>query len=150
MANPSGGPAVVNTSNKRKRGAADQDGAPANKIPNTNTNGEHDTTNYGLLLQGDSILADDNTRTAQAALAAPGMNPSAYPEPNASQGDTGLSFNFDDSSPTVGGMTGAPGMANNNNNDANKPAVGSAEWHQLRKNNHKEGKLHHVDSPTSR
>ena len=146
MANPTGGPS---TTNKRKRGAADQDGARESKMQNTNTNGDHDTTNYGLLLQGDGILADDNTRTAQAALAAPGMNPSAYPEPNPNQGDTGLSFNFDENSPTMAGMTTAQGLvdargnpnSDNNEQGGNKPAVGSQEWHKLRKDNHKEGML---------
>ena len=140
MANQPGGSAVGNTSNKRKRGLGDQEGGPA-KVQNTISNGDHD--NYGLLLQGDGILTDDNTRTAQAALAAPGMNPSAYPEPGNNQGDAGMAFAFDDGSPTLGSMGTAQGLAgaggNGNNNQGNKPAVGSAEWHQLRKDNHKEG-----------
>ncbi|KAJ9603402.1 basic helix-loop-helix protein [Cladophialophora chaetospira] len=143
MANQPGGSAVGNTSNKRKRGLGDQEGGPA-KVQNTISNGDHDPNNYGLLLQGDGILPDDNTRTAQAALAAPGMNPSAYPEPGSNQGDASLSFAFDDGSPTLASMStaqalaGAGGNANNINNQGNKPTVGSAEWHQLRKDNHKE------------
>ena len=144
MANPTGGSAMGNT-NKRKRGLGDQDGAPA-KMQNTNTNGDVDSTNYALMLQSDGILSDENTRnaqTAQAALAAPGMN-TGYPDP-AAHGDTGLFSGFEDGSPTMASMSaaaaGAAGNANNNNNNqAGKPNVGSAEWHQLRKDNHKEGK----------
>ena len=136
MANQSGTTTGGNTSNKRKRGAGDQDGAPAAKVQITGTNGEHDPNNYGLLLQGDGMLSDDNTRTAQAALAAPGMNPSAYPEPAANPGDSSLAFAFDDGSPTVGNLAGSI----NNTSPAIKPTVGSTEWHQIRKDNHKEGK----------
>ena len=139
MANQPGGSAAGNTSNKRKRGFGDQEGGPA-KVQNTISNGDHDPNNYGLLLQGDGILPDDNTRTAQAALAAPGMNPSAYPEPGNNQGDASMAFAFDDGSPTLGGMSAAAG-GNANNNQGTKPAVGSSEWHQVRKDNHKEGLL---------
>ncbi|KIW70865.1 hypothetical protein, variant [Phialophora macrospora] len=149
MANQTGAAVTGSTSNKRKRTVADQDGRDP-RMQITNTNGEHDHNNYGLLLQGDGILTDENTRTAQAALAAPGMNPSTYPEPGHNQGDAGLPFTFDDGSPVgvmrpsqaqalVGAAANTNTNANNNNNEqANKPAVGSSEWHQLRKDNHKE------------
>ncbi|OCT50552.1 PENR2 protein [Cladophialophora carrionii] len=154
MANQTGAAATGSTSNKRKRAVGDQDGRDG-RMQISNTNGEHDPNNYGLLLQGDGMLSDENTRTAQAALAAPGMNPSTYPEPGHNQGDAGLPFTFEDSSATVGGgmstaqaLVGAvananpnpnPSTNNNNTNEqASKPAVGSTEWHQLRKDNHKE------------
>ncbi|OAP61306.1 hypothetical protein AYL99_03507 [Fonsecaea erecta] len=132
--------ATGNANNKRKRGLADQDVGRDTKVPITN--GEHDNTNYGLLLQGDGILADDNARTAQAALAAPGMNPSPYPEPNPDDTGAGLPFTFADGSPSVHGISSAQALADarggTNTNTPSKPAVGSAEWHQLRKDNHKE------------
>ncbi len=142
MANQAGGPTVGNSSNKRKRGLGDQEGAPV-KIQNTISNGDHDPNNFGLLLQGDGILPDDNTRTAQAALAAPGMNPSAYPEPGNNQGDAGLSFAFDDGSASLGSLSTAQGLSGVGANDSTpgKPSVGSVQWHQLRKDNHKEGML---------
>lgn len=136
----------MGTTNKRKRGLGDQDGAPA-KVQNTNTNGDIDANTYGLMLQGDGVLSDENSRnaqTAQAALAAPGMN-TGYPDPGA-HGDTSLDFpGFDESGPSMGSMGatlgGAAGNSNsNNNNQSGKPTVGSSEWHQLRKDNHKEGK----------
>jgi hypothetical protein len=152
MANQTGAAVTGNTSNKRKRTVADQDGRDP-RMQISNTNGEHDHNNYGLLLQGDGILSDENTRTAQAALAAPGMNPSTYPEPGHNQDQTGLPFTFDDGSPVgvmrpsqaqalVGATANANANNNNTNEQANKPAVGSSEWHQLRKDNHKEGKLY--------
>jgi transcriptional regulator CBF1 len=153
MANQTGGSAAGNTSNKRKRGAGDQEGAPATKVQNTSANGDHDSNNFGLLLQGDGILSDDNTRTAQAALNAPGMNPSGYPDPGNTHGDTGLSFQFDDPSPTAMNIPQAPVAAppatvsDATNQGQTKPQVGSAEWHQNRKDNHKEGM--HCHTPTA-
>ncbi|OAL30670.1 hypothetical protein AYO20_08632 [Fonsecaea nubica] len=132
--------ATGNTTNKRKRGLADQDVGRETKVPITN--GEHDAASFGLLLQSEGMLADDNARTAQAALAAPGMNSSAYPEPNPNDNSAGLPFTFDDGSPPVHGISSAQALVEarggTNNNNPPKPAVGSAEWHQLRKDNHKE------------
>lgn len=141
MANQASTSPTGNTGNKRKRGPGDQDVGRNAKAQNTN--GEHDHTNYSLLLQGDSILADDSTRTAQAALAAP-MSQSAYPEPNAFEGATGLPTTFDDNNASaIPGMGSAQALMEArgaNTNAAVKPAVGTAEWHQHRKDNHKEGK----------
>ncbi|KIX96778.1 uncharacterized protein Z520_07498 [Fonsecaea multimorphosa CBS 102226] len=139
MANQPATSTTGNTTNKRKRGLADGDVGRDAKMPNTN--GEHDATTFGLLLQSDGMLADDNARTAQAALAAPGMNPSTYPEPNPNDGGAGLPFTFDDGSPNAHGMSTAQALVDargGTNNNTAKPAVGSAEWHQLRKDNHKE------------
>lgn len=130
--------------NKRKRGPGDQGAGREAKAQNINTNGDHDTTNYGLLLQGDAMLADDSTRTAQAALAAP-MNPSTYPEPSTFEGTPGMQATFDDNSPSaITGMGSAQALMEargGNNNGPPKPAVGTAEWHQQRKDNHKEGEI---------
>ncbi|KIW97383.1 uncharacterized protein Z519_02775 [Cladophialophora bantiana CBS 173.52] len=143
MANQSVASTAGNTTNKRKRGVGDQDVGREAKMPNTN--GEHDATTFGLLLQSEGMLVDDNARTAQAALAAPGVNPSSYPEPtHPNDGGAGLPFTFDDASPTVPAhpMSSAQALADarggNTTNNGPKPAVGSAEWHQLRKDNHKE------------
>ncbi|KAK6365633.1 hypothetical protein, variant [Exophiala oligosperma] len=135
--------------NKRKRVPGDQ--GIGREAKAQNTNGDHQ--DYAALLQGlDAVSgADDSTRTAQAALAAP-MNPSAYPEPTPFDGAAALSSAFDENSPPA-----VPNMGNNMNSMGNnmgglpqnnshggrestsaKPAVGSAEWHQQRKDNHKE------------
>ncbi|KAK5367221.1 basic helix-loop-helix protein [Exophiala xenobiotica] len=146
----------MNSNNKRKRGPGDQGGGRESKAQNTN--GDHQ--DYAALLQGlEGVTGtDDSTRTAQAALAAP-MNQSAYPEPPSFDGAAALSSAFDENSPpamsgmgnnmganmdnmgnnmgnNMGGMAQSPMDARGNQN--NKPAVGSAEWHQNRKDNHKE------------
>lgn len=146
-------PGVNNNNNKRKRGSADQDAGRNAKAPNTN--GDHDPDNYVALLQGidDMAVPDDSTRTAQAALAAP-MEQSAYPEPNQYEGPPGMPTGFEDTNqspipgmPTGQGIQPAPGMGSaqqallDARGGAQKPAVGTAEWHQQRKDNHKEGEL---------
>ncbi|KIW27462.1 uncharacterized protein PV07_07196 [Cladophialophora immunda] len=140
MANPQVSSTTGNTTNKRKRAVGDQEIGRESKVPNTN--GEHDATSFSLLLQSDTILADDNARTAQAALAAPGMNPPTYPEPNPNDSSAGLPFTFDGGSPPVHGMSSAQALVDArggaNASNPGKPTVGSAEWHQLRKDNHKE------------
>jgi len=137
-------PTTANTNNKRKRGPGDQGAGRELKTPNTN--GDHET-NYVALLQGglDGMAgADDSTRTAQAALAAP-MGPPSYPEPNAFDGASGLASGFDDSNLSVTMGTSTAQALNDarasQGQGGNKPAVGTAEWHQQRKDNHKEGKM---------
>ncbi|EXJ83736.1 hypothetical protein A1O1_07362 [Capronia coronata CBS 617.96] len=140
----------MNNNNKRKRGPGDQDVGRNAKAPNTN--GDHDPDNYVALLQGIDDIggSDDSTRTAQAALAAP-MEQSSYPEPHPYDGATGMPTGFEDANqgslagmPTGQGMQPTQGMASaqqallDARGGAQKPAVGTAEWHQQRKDNHKE------------
>ncbi|EHY57011.1 basic helix-loop-helix protein [Exophiala dermatitidis] len=142
-----------NNSNKRKRGPSEQDDGRDAK--QQNTNGDHDPVNYAALLQGIDAMTgqDDSTRTAQAALAAP-MEQSNYPEPTQYEGGPGMPTGFEDAnqtslsqmSPGQGMPSGAPGMPTaqqalleaRGGSGAQKPAVGTAEWHQQRKDNHKE------------
>ena len=101
--------------------------------------------------QGQPGLSDDNTLTAKAALAAHPHN--KYPPPPDSAFDAtnltqGLNF------PDDMGQGPMPGAHNHNSTAAavyaareaqsmnSKPTVGSPEWHQVRKNNHKEGMLY--------
>lgn len=135
MATTTGNPNL----NKRKRGTADQD--VGRNVKPQSTNGEHET--YAALLQGLEGLpgADDSTRTAQAALAAP-MNQSAYPEPNSFDGGA-MNATFDGNSPTgLSGMGTAQAVLEARGGNQNKLPVGSTEWHQQRKDNHKEGEKH--------
>jgi len=129
--------------NKRKRGPGDQDVGRNAKAQNTN--GDHDA-NYAALLQGiDASMSgpDDSTRTAQAALAAP-LGQSAYPEPTSFEGPPGLPPGFEDNTASGPGSIGPSAQAlydarQGQGQATNKPAVGTNEWHQLRKDNHKEG-----------
>lgn len=131
-------------SNKRKRNLNDQDAGRNMKAQNTN--GDNNQTPdhiYASLLQGiNDTTQDDNSRTAQAALQ---QQQSSYPEPNVFD-HAGVSAGFED--PTVGMPQGAPHHQMNpagqsifdaRQSQQNKPAVGSTAWHQLRKDNHKEG-----------
>lgn len=96
--------------------------------------------------QAQSGMSDDNTLTAKAALAA---HPHKYPPPPDSAFDAnnltqGLNF------PDDMGQGPMSGAHNHNSTAAavyaareaqsmnSKPTVGSPEWHQIRKNNHKE------------
>ncbi|EEH36899.1 PENR2 protein [Paracoccidioides lutzii Pb01] len=100
-------------------------------------------------------VADDNAMTAKAALAAHGSE-SKYPPPgpsfesNAAALAHGLTFGHDDVNVNVaqvpmgnvnvhGHSTAAAVYAAREAQNINpKPTVGSAEWHTIRKNNHKE------------
>jgi hypothetical protein len=124
-------PPGMGVGNKRKR---------ANEEMGRNVKTSHTTdqdTNYAALLQGiDTAAGDESTRTAQAALAG-AMDNAGYPEPGF-DGGNGLTSAFGDTSPTGGdgsAQYGTPGQ------NSNKPAVGSQQWHQQRKENHKEGKF---------
>jgi bHLH factor len=143
-----GNPTNNNNTNKRKR-AGDQDVGRNAKLQNTN--GEHDA--YSALLQGldPTGAEDDSTRTAQAALAAP-MNQSAYPEhPTFVDGAAALSSAFDEGSPSaLPNLGSAQALIDARGNQSNKPAVGTAEWHQQRKDNHKEGKIQLAPQPPTR
>jgi bHLH factor len=95
-------------------------------------------------------ISDENALTAKAALAA--HNPqNKYPPPPEPSFDAnnlahGLTFGDDMGQamgPTHGhNSTAAAVYAAREAQSMNqKPSVGSPEWHQIRKNNHKEGKL---------
>lgn len=116
-------------SNKRKRGNEDM---------NRNVKAANDETFSAALLQDlGAVSNDDNTRTAQAALA--GTMGNAYPD-TGFDGDNGMTTGFGDgTSPNVGDGSGQAGYGTPNQN-LGKPAVGTAQWHQQRKDNHKEGK----------
>ncbi len=141
--------------NKRKRESIDHEGQRPPKSSNTNGDSGNTTNDEDInlrLLQGLGEDEDENTRTAQAALATPLQN-STYPQvPEASfDSATGMHHglsSFDDSSnsPPTGfsaitptaQLLSAARDANTPMNH-NKPAVGTPQWHQQRKDNHKEG-----------
>jgi len=79
---------------------------------------------------------DDSTRTAQAALATP-MQPSSYPEPSSYQGSAGMQQAYDDT-PGSAAAQALYDAAGQRQGSGSKPQVGSDQWHQLRKDNHKE------------
>lgn len=97
---------------------------------------------------GQNGVTDDNAMTAKAALAH--QSQSKYPPPNEYDNNAlaqNLTFGGDVDSVTMPGVHGhnstadavfAARQAQNLNQP--KPAVGTAEWHAIRKNNHKEGK----------
>lgn len=145
--------------NKRKREGSDTlDGSRSRKSQNTNGDvGDDNDDELQLhLLQGLSQEAlqeedDAHARTNHAALNA-SMHQNTYPPPdNSYDGATGLTHglsSFDDSSnspptgfnaitPTAQALMVARGETTTNHN---KPAVGTQQWHQQRKDNHKEGK----------
>lgn len=94
-------------------------------------------------------LTDDNTLTAKAALAAHPQN--KYPPPPDtgfdSTGQLGHGLTFGDEMNQAASLPGhgpnstaaAVYAAREAQSMNSKPTVGSAEWHALRKNNHKEG-----------
>jgi hypothetical protein len=144
---------TLNT-NKRKRDSSDQaDGGRA--LRSQEVNGEGRRANEATMSQiseqliqslgqnGDSALEEENQRTAQAALNTP-MQSANYPAPDASfdsgsSGHYGLSFpDGNDMTPSTASQLQA---AREVTMGVNKPAVGTNEWHVLRKNNHKEGQL---------
>ena len=126
--------------NKRKRGITDQNGRD---MKNPVANG--DDAIFSSLLQGIADSGpgsqDMTARTAQAALQQPS---SAYPEPNVFD-QAGMPGPYDDQQahmhhnlPHQMGP-GVQGIFDARQSQANKPSVGSHEWHQQRKDNHKEG-----------
>lgn len=96
-------------------------------------------------------LSDDNALTANAKAALAAHAPQhKYPPPpdagfDASNLTQGLSFGDEMNQPPMGGghnhnSTAAAVYAAREAQSMNqKPTVGSPEWHQIRKNNHKEG-----------
>lgn len=135
-------------SNKRKRNLNDQDAGRNMKTQNTNGDNQTPDHIYASLLQGinDTPInnQDESSRTAQAALQ---QQQSSYPEPNVFD-HAGVSGGFED---PVGLSQGTPhhqmnpagqGIFDARQSQQNKPTVGSPAWHQLRKDNHKEGKFY--------
>ena len=107
------------------------------------TNGESEAgeTSYTPVELMQAIMPgeDDSSRTAQAALATP-VQPNAYPEPGSFDDMPGSGGSFEDGTPAnQGQIYHTPGQS------VGKPAVGTDEWHQQRKNNHKEG-MYLIDS----
>ena len=94
----------------------------------------HDDTFSAALLQGIDAN-DDNTRTAQAALAGT-MDNGGYPDNGFDTGN-GLNAAFGDTSNNAGDTSGqgydTPGQT------PAKAQVGTPQWHTQRKENHKEG-----------
>ena len=96
----------------------------------------HDDTFSAALLQGiDNVANDDNTRTAQAALAGT-MDNGGYPD-TGFDGAGDMNAAFGDTSHNVGDTSGqgydTPGQT------PAKAPVGTPQWHTQRKENHKEG-----------
>lgn len=110
-----------------------------------NTNGDNTVTDAGYapvsMLQGldQHVLSggDESSRTAQAALATP-LQASSYPEPGSFDA-LPTSGGFEDGTPSAQALATAQQMYGTPQSGS-KPVVGTDEWHQQRKNNHKEGK----------
>ena len=155
-----------NNNNKRKRDSSDMlDGSRSRKSLTTNgdVTNDNDEELHLQLLQGlgQEVLQDqenDSARTAQAALST-GMQHNTYPPPdNSFDSATGLPHglsSFDDSSnspptgfsaitPTQQALMAAREATTPNHN---KPAVGTQQWHQQRKDNHKEGETEGTKPP---
>ena len=136
----------LSSSSKRKRHSNDQEGR---YVKQQNMNGNNLQTNadsFAEVQQMSQLLAmdqhgmsapDDSTRTAQAALATP-MQPSSYPEPSPYQGSAGMQQGYDDT-PGSAAAQALYDTAGQRQGSGGKPQVGSDQWHQLRKDNHKEG-----------
>ena len=141
-------------SNKRKRESSEQ--AENAKRDGQSTNGDStpghssDQIRHHLLQaigQSNGVQDDDNTRTARAALAS-SIPTATYPPPDASY-DTpthGLSYADESNQSPPAALIGSTAHALYAAREAStpthssKPAVGTAQWHQQRKDNHKEGK----------
>lgn len=119
----------MSTGNKRKRGNEDM-GRPVKPA-------NDEIFSAALLQDLGAVSGDDNTRTAQAALA--GTMNNTYPD-TGFDGDNGMNSGFGDgTSPNIGDTSGQAGYGTPGQT-LGKPAVGTVQWHQQRKDNHKEGK----------
>lgn len=151
-------------SNKRKRDGSEQDDNPRTGRQSTNGDSSSghssDQIRQHLLQaigQSNGVQEDDNARTAQAALAS-SMPAATYPPPDASF-DTpthGLPFADDANQSPPSGMMGPTAHAlyaareQSTPTHGSKPAVGTPQWHQQRKDNHKEGKKVLLPGPRTR
>ena len=133
--------------NKRKRGHNDSEMQRSMKGSATNGDSSADAM-YASLLQGITdtppvgVPQDETSRTAQAALQ---QQQSNYPEPNVFD-HAAAHGGFEDphmqqNVPQHQMQPGGQGIFDTRNpSQQGKPAVGTTAWHQLRKDNHKEGK----------
>ena len=120
-------PSTMSAGSKRKRGNEEM-GRNVKSMAN-------DDSFSAALLQGIET-SDDNTRTAQAALAGT-MENTGYPD-NGFDGAGGMSAGFGDNSGSVGDTSGQVGY-NTPGQTPSKPTIGTPGWHQQRKESHKEG-----------
>ncbi|KKY19185.1 putative hlh dna binding protein [Phaeomoniella chlamydospora] len=139
-------------SNKRKREDNDQDdgGRGVRSHANGDSTPVHNQEQIQQQLlqaigQSNGVQDDDTARTAQAALATP-MATSSYPAPDHSYDPSthGLSYGDDPNQSPPAGLIGSTAHALYAAREASsplitsKPAVGTPQWHQQRKDNHKE------------
>lgn len=128
-------------SNKRKRGLNDHDNNRNVKQQNASLQDTSSEPNYAALLQSvqDPMQGHDaNAQTAQAALNT-SLPHSQYPHPDPF--DSSQLTSFDDAAVNSAAMANSPTAQAlyDARMQTQKPAVGSTQWHQQRKDNHKEG-----------
>jgi hypothetical protein len=143
---------LSNTAQKRKRGhleSADDTGRGKRISPNSIKLDQQDESlqDYGIHDQnGSADHANNASSTAAAALA--GIYPTmTIPQPTdvsfATQGsDSNQDGSFMDTSQQDGSFM--DNSTPSGRGSGSKPAVGSEEWHKVRKDNHKEGEWSHV------
>jgi hypothetical protein len=139
----------LSSSSKRKRQVNDQEGRYTKQQNMNGNNLQANADSFAaeaqqisqLLSMDQHVMSvpDDSTRTAQAALATP-MQASNYPEPSSYQGTTGMQQGYDDT-PGSAAAQALYDASGQRQGGSSKPQVGSDQWHQLRKDNHKEGKV---------
>ena len=128
------------TGNKRKRGQNDTEGGGRRQIDRNVDTGIPDPM-YLSLLQGigDASQHNDPSRTAQAAL----QQQPTYPEPSAFDSIVRTDNPQQDLVDALRNLAGNTAIGqtifNSRGPHTPKPSVGTKEWHQLRKDNHKEG-----------
>ena len=136
---------LSNTAQKRKRGeeSADEMRRSNNKRVSPNQakldHQDESLQDYGLHHDQNGDHANNASSTAAAALA--GIYPTmTIPQPTdvsfATQGSDNQDGSFMDNSQQDGSFN-----EHVTPSGRNKPTVGSEEWHKVRKDNHKEGKL---------
>ncbi|KFL61403.1 uncharacterized protein TERG_03922 [Trichophyton rubrum CBS 118892] len=135
--------------------ATDNYGYDAHGMPSNTTDLSHIDQQLLQAVGNQNGVSDDNAMTAKAALAAH-QPESKYPPPEPSFDNNGLGNNLSFGQ-DVGQVSMGPVQSHTSTAAAvyaareaqaqaaqqisPKPTVGSAEWHQVRKNNHKEGEL---------
>jgi hypothetical protein len=134
---------------KRESESADDTRRGNKRVSPLNKAGDHDpeTLQDYANMHGDQNGADHANASSTAAAALAGIYPTmTIPQPTdvsfATQGsdnDRGDSSFMDNSQ--AGGDSFMEQSTPSGRGSANKPAVGSDEWHKVRKDNHKEGKL---------
>lgn len=135
--------------------ATENYGYDAHGMPSNTTDLSHIDQQLLQAVGNQNGVSDDNAMTAKAALAAH-QPESKYPPPEPSFDNNGLgnnlSFGQDVGQVSMGPVQGhtstaaavyaaREAQAQAAQQISPKPTVGSAEWHQVRKNNHKEGVL---------